>query len=286
MQLIARGHAFPGHRRRVVFQHGGRTPSGNLDRSSDGMRRSKAMTGTRTSRRIRRSNPLGKDSGVEVASSLESRWYALGRAFVASTVVVTWLSTLAMFSAPALAQDKALPVGSPMPDVPVQLVDTQGASHLVTDLMGEEVTVFLFWSNQCPWVDRYDARIQELSARFRNDGVQFVLVNSNPTDEYPQESMEVCTSRKAEVGYPMPYVKDRAARLATALGASRAPHAFVFDGNRLVYTGAIDDSPASGDNVEAEYLRDAVDAALAGGDVPVSTTKPFGCSLKYPRSGS
>lgn len=173
-----------------------------------------------------------------------------------------------------------------MPEISAELVDTQGTPRSIPDLMGENVTVFLFWSNQCPWVDRYDTRIQDLASRFRADGVQFVLVNSNPTEEYPQESMEACTSRKAEIGYPMPYVKDRNARLANALGASRAPHAFVFADNRLVYTGAIDDSPASGENVETEYLRDAVDAVLAGRDVPVATTKPFGCSLKYPRTGS
>jgi len=51
----------------------------------------------------------------------------------------------------------------------------------------------------------------------------------------------------------------------------------------LVYDGAIDNRPEpSGDPRTAHnYVRDAVNALLAGKPVAVSETKPYGCSVKY-----
>ena len=56
---------------------------------------------------------------------------------------------------------------------------------------------------------------------------------------------------------------------------------FVFDRDRrLVYHGAIDDNR---DNtaVSRHYLRDALDALLAGVPVPVAETPSVGCTVKW-----
>jgi hypothetical protein len=47
-----------------------------------------------------------------------------------------------------------------------------------------------------------------------------------------------------------------------------------------VYRGAIDDSqdPSA---VKQQYLRDAIEATLAGRKPDVATTKQFGCGIKY-----
>ncbi len=52
--------------------------------------------------------------------------------------------------------------------------------------------------------------------------------------------------------------------MAHALGAERTPEVFLFDRDRrLVYHGAIDDSRDE-TAVHAQYLRDALEAVLAG----------------------
>lgn len=168
-----------------------------------------------------------------------------------------------------------------LPDAPV--VTTERDTVSLRSLSGTSATVLIFWSNQCPWVDRYEARIRDLADRFAGDGVQFVLVNSNDPSAYPEESVEKNAERAAFTSRSIPYVSDASGRVANAINASRAPHAFVFDhtsGDGLVYQGAIDDSPAAADNVENAYLQSVVDAVLAGMDVPVAETKAFGCTLK------
>ncbi len=51
----------------------------------------------------------------------------------------------------------------------------------------------------------------------------------------------------------------------------------------LVYSGAIDDDPsAKGDPAKAScYVSQVLDAVLEGKTPPVTSTKPYGCSVKY-----
>ena len=66
-----------------------------------------------------------------------------------------------------------------------------------------------------------------------------------------------------------------------AYGAERTPEVFLFDGDRrLVYHGAIDDS-RNEDAVTTHYLRDAIDAVLAGHAPETADTMPVGCSVKF-----
>jgi len=68
-------------------------------------------------------------------------------------------------------------------------------------------------------------------------------------------------------------------------GAKTTPHMFVINtGGTLVYAGAIDDTPSAdpGDiAASTNYVAQALDAVLAGESVAVSSTKSYGCSVKY-----
>jgi len=170
------------------------------------------------------------------------------------------------------------------PTIPdAEVVTTERDTVSIQSLTGESATVLLFWSNQCPWVDRYESRVRDLTDQFADDGVRFVLVNSNDASTYPEESVEKNAERVAFASRSVPYVSDPSGEVAAAVNASRAPHAFVFDhtgSGRLVYNGAIDDSPAASDNVEEAYLKAVLDAVLSGDDVPFVETKAFGCTIK------
>ena len=77
------------------------------------------------------------------------------------------------------------------------------------------------------------------------------------------------------------------------LGAERTPEAFVYDADRrLVYHGAVDDARDE-ESVTERYLRDAIEAALAGETPPVTDTprrrllgevEELGDELARPRS--
>lgn len=186
-------------------------------------------------------------------------------------------------TASAVAQPEELPLGSALPSVEGPLQRVHDGTASVADLTGAQGTVFLFWSNQCPWVDKYAGRVQDLIGTFTGQGIQFVLVNANDASAFPKESLDA--SQAVASDYPQAtYVKDANAALARALGASRTPHAFVFDAqNTLVYAGTIDDSPGDPGAVSTSYLNDALSAVVAGNDVPVADTKAFGCMIKFPQ---
>lgn len=184
---------------------------------------------------------------------------------------------------PLYAQPDGLSVGSSLPSGTIQLQQLDGSSVSVRSLLGEAGTAFIFWSNQCPWTDRYEDRIRRLAADVRDAGVQFVLVNANAGSDTPAESLEQSRQRANRRSYEIPYVRDANARFARALGASRTPHVFLFDGQgTLVYEGAVDDSPSGSDRPDNPHLQTAIEALIAGERPDVEETEPFGCALKYP----
>jgi hypothetical protein len=67
-------------------------------------------------------------------------------------------------------------------------------------------------------------------------------------------------------------------KLTDLLGGETTPHSFVFDKDGVLrYSGAPDDDPRGAKGAGATfYVRDAIEAALAGKPVAVATTKPYG----------
>src|SRR5258708_10153361 len=82
--------------------------------------------------------------------------------------------------------------------------------------------------------------------------------------------------------FNFPYLYDGdTEEVSRAYGPVTTPHAFVFDAERkLRYVGRIDDSERE-EYVQTHDLRDALDALLAGREIPVKQTKSFGCSIKW-----
>jgi hypothetical protein len=77
------------------------------------------------------------------------------------------------------------------------------------------------------------------------------------------------------------YLHDEEQSLARALGSERTPEVFVFDAERrLRYHGAVDDNRDDRD-VSVHYLRDALDAVLAGREPAITETPPVGCTVKW-----
>jgi hypothetical protein len=52
---------------------------------------------------------------------------------------------------------------------------------------------------------------------------------------------------------------------------------------KIAYDGAIDDdrSTNGGQNAKLNYVAQVVDELKSGKTVSISTTKPYGCSVKY-----
>ena len=78
------------------------------------------------------------------------------------------------------------------------------------------------------------------------------------------------------------YTLDEGAELATAFGATKTPHIYLFNGSgKLVYRGAIDDNARKPSKVKEAYLMDAITAVGQGETIKITETKALGCSIKF-----
>ena len=171
-----------------------------------------------------------------------------------------------------------LSIGDPIPDF--SLPATDGVTHAATD-GGAIATVVVFTCNHCPYALAWPDRIAHVARDYAERGVRLLAINSNDAARYPRDSLEAMRERFAAEDWPMPYLHDESQEVANAFGAKTTPDVFVFDsGGMLAYRGAPDsDYDDPGQN--AVWLRDALDAVLAGAAPPRAETEPVGCSIKW-----
>jgi peroxiredoxin len=156
-----------------------------------------------------------------------------------------------------------------------------GQEHSLDDYDGSEILVLIQSCNHCPYVQAWEGRMIAIQRDYAGRGVRLVAVNSNDANRYPADSFDEMRSRAERYRFNFDYLYDEDQSLVRALGAERTPEVFVFDRDRrLVYHGAIDDNRDER-AVTHEYLRDALDALLAGREPTVRQTPPVGCTVKW-----
>lgn len=189
------------------------------------------------------------------------------------------LPTAIDYGAHGLGNGSAAPaIGSRAPRLD-GLRGTDGQTYSLADFADKEIVVLIFSSNRCPTAKSHSERLQRFQAEYGPRGVQLVLVNSNDAHLYPEESFERMVSLAREAEYSFPYLADPDQRVARLYGPTHTFHAFVLDRRRrLRYQGRFDDARVAA-NVTSKDVANAVDDLLAGRDVQVAETVPFGCSL-------
>jgi peroxiredoxin len=193
---------------------------------------------------------------------------------------------------PAVGQEvpKVLQIGSPAPDF--SLPATDGKNYSLADFSKAKALCLIFTCNHCPDSVAAAARTEAIHQDYRDKGVALVAVNgNNPGSLTPDElgyspfgdSFEEMAPFAKDFRWSFPYLYDgEKQQLTTACGAQSTPHVFLFDADRkLRYTGRMDDAGRSASAVEKSYLRDAIDAVLAGTEVKEPVTRSFGCSTKW-----
>ncbi len=189
----------------------------------------------------------------------------------------------------AQEQHPTLALGGAAPEFSLTGVD--GRSYSLKDFSEAKILVVVFTCNHCPTAQYYEERIKQITTDYKSKGVAVVAIMPNDPksvrlDELGwtdlSDSFDEMKIRARDRQYNFPYLYDGDTEtVARAYGPVATPHAFVFDAARkLRYVGAIDDSERIA-QVTKHYLRDALDALLAGQEPPVTRTKVIGCSLKW-----
>jgi peroxiredoxin len=161
------------------------------------------------------------------------------------------------------------------------LPGVDGRDHSLDDYRDASALVLVQSCNHCPYVQAWEGRLTAIQRDYADRGARVVAISSNDVGSHPEDSFEQMQLRAREQGFTFDYLYDESQALAHALGSERTPEVFVYDGDRrLVYHGAIDDNRDE-TAVGAHYLRDALDAFLAGQAPAVADTPPVGCTVKW-----
>jgi peroxiredoxin len=170
---------------------------------------------------------------------------------------------------------------------PLKLKDSNGNELSLADMKGK--LVVLEWINfGCPFVKKhYDSgNMQKLQKTYTGKGVVWLCISSSgPGKQGAMDAAHVNSTLKEKNCAPTAYLFDQTGEVGRAYGAKTTPQMFVVGKQgTIVYAGAIDDHPGV-DPAEIpqskNYVKEALDAALAGKPVATSSTKSYGCSVKY-----
>lgn len=193
-------------------------------------------------------------------------------------------------SLPVLAEE-APATAKKAPDF--ELKDYTGKAHKLSDYTKDKKWVVLEWINpRCPFVVKQyhpsHQNMQKLQKKYGEKGVVWLCISSTNPDHRAYLSTEQWKAKVADWKMsPKAVLMDDDGKTGKAYGAKTTPHMFVINPKgEIVYEGAIDsirdrkpDSVGQGKN----YVAEVLDAVLAGKPCPHSNTRPYGCSVKYPK---
>lgn len=195
---------------------------------------------------------------------------------------VIMLTASVFFSGIAAAE---VATGSAAPDF--SLADTKGQQVSLSQFKGKFVV--LEWINHgCPFVRKhYDSgNMQALQGEYTAKGAVWLSINSSaPGKEGHSSPIQADELTAQNNAVPSAVLLDADGKVGRLYGAQTTPHMFIIDPNGLlIYQGAIDDKPSAdpADIAQSKnYVRAALDEAMAGKAVSHASTKSYGCSVKY-----
>jgi peroxiredoxin len=201
---------------------------------------------------------------------------ALGALAIAATLAVP--GTLS-------AQETSPEIGEPAPTF--TLPDTYGEMHDLSGLRGEWVV--LEWLNyDCPYVRKHysSGNIPGQQEKWIAEGVRWMaIVSSAPGTQGYFEPAQMNARSASDGSNAEAVLLDPDGVVGRMYDAQTTPQMFVIDPDGVLrYMGGIDDKPTS--RIEdLEVATQLVDRALtelmAGEEVSIPTSRPYGCSVKY-----
>jgi len=182
----------------------------------------------------------------------------------------------------------AAKVGQAAPDFTAKT--STGKTVRLNDYRGNYI-VLEWHNNGCPYVGKHynGGNMQRLQKQWTGKNVVwFTIISSAPGKQgYVTASEENAYLAKMQAA-PTAALLDPSGELGHLYDAKTSPQMVVINQQGVViYDGAIDDKPTTDVSDIAgaiNYVNAALEQAMAGKQVETPTTRPYGCSVKYPDS--
>lgn len=179
----------------------------------------------------------------------------------------------------------AVQVGKPAPTFAEK--DQNGKLHKLEDFKGKWVV--LEWFNEgCPYVKKHyeSGNMQALQDKYGKRDVVWLTVATSAKGKQgyvaPDKAQDQVKRAKMKAAA---LLLDADGTMGKAYGAKTTPHMYVISpAGKIAYVGAIDSNDSANPATIAgaeNYVASALEAALAGKPIKTSSTKPYGCSVKY-----
>lgn len=162
------------------------------------------------------------------------------------------------------------------------LLDHRGKHHQLSWYGDQKAVVLFVQGNGCPIVRNGAPTLREIRREYESKGVVFFMLNPQP-----QDNRDSIAAEAAEFGYDMPILVDESQLVAEALGVDRTAEVFIINpqSREVLYHGPVDDRlgyETQKPEAKNHYLKDALDAVLAGEPVAANTPEAPGCLVSFP----
>lgn len=170
-------------------------------------------------------------------------------------------------------------IGNVATDFSLKNID--GKTVSLADYKDAKGFIIVFTCNHCPYSVMYEDRIISLDKKYKQMGYPVIAINPNDPKIYEGDSFDKMIIRAKEKEFTFPYLHDDKQQIFPQYGATKTPHVYLLDKNRVVkYIGAIDDNARNANKVEEHFLEDAINALDKGKEINPATTKAIGCSIR------
>ena len=201
------------------------------------------------------------------------------------------LALVLSFAGAALASEQppTLTIGSPLPSFSLPGID--GKKYTDQSFKDANFLMIIFTCAHCPTAQAYQERIKKLVTDYSSKGVKLVAINPNHPESVRldelaysdlSDSFDEMKERAKQEKFNFVWLDDGPKQeLGHKMGPVATPHVFIFDkARKLRFEGRIDDSENE-QLATSHDTRNALDALLAGKEPPVTSTRVFGCSVKW-----
>lgn len=181
---------------------------------------------------------------------------------------------------PVKTGNNPLALGEGAPLMHIKMQDVSGNAMNLREVNQENGMLVIFSCNTCPFVIKWEDRYNDLAAYCAQNNIGMALINSNEAKRSGDDSFAKMKEKAQKEGYNMHYLMDTNHELADAFGARTTPHVYLFNSSaKLAYRGLIDDNENKND-VNEQYLMDAMKNMVDGNTITPDVTKARGCSIK------
>lgn len=174
------------------------------------------------------------------------------------TLSLVLISLLWFMSATAMADDWLKTMKN------FELTDHMGVTHTLDEYADKDFIVMYIHGSGCPIARLSVPTFLGIRDDYADKNISFLMLNSFIQDDIPRIRKEA-----ADFKIDFPILKDADQSVARSLGVERTAEVFIVDPRtrKVVFRGPIDDSlgyETQRINTEHNYLRDALDAVMAG----------------------